>query len=255
MKALANLGLSLLLTGLVAVAVAVAIIPAATGTKPVTIEANSMQRKLPLGSLVYIAPQPDYAVGDVVTYFQNGNTVTHEITHILPNPATGMLDGTVYETKGTENAEPDVNPLNREHVFGKVLYHTPYMGTVLKVLSAPVVIAFLCLLATGLYLLSPRKGKPLVQRELSFEEAKAELRQPTPGMELWAYNYDMNGDEDEFDGLTGHVEPQELSEDHGPFVLAPINTLPHLPGMVADEPVVPMTTMADDVSSQAQPVA
>lgn len=159
MKTLSSLGLSLMLAGLVATALAVALVPAVTGTRAVTIDRASMQAVLPVGSLAYVTQQDRYGIHDVVTYQWNGKTVTHEIVAIHPNPQTAALDGTWFRTQGTSNAEVDENPLNREDILGKVVYHTPYVGTALKVLGTPVVQVFLALLALGLYLLSSAKKK------------------------------------------------------------------------------------------------
>ncbi len=155
MRRLANAGLTVLLLGLVIVALAVAIVPGVTRTQAVTIDANSMQRVLPMGSLVYIAPQTAYTVGDIVTFRnQAGNTVTHQIVALEPNPATNIQDGSLYRTQGSENALPDDNPVRQDAIVGRVVYSIPVVGIGLKVVGTPVVEAFLALMAIGLYLLS-----------------------------------------------------------------------------------------------------
>jgi signal peptidase len=174
MARLANAGLSLLLTGLVVGALALAIIPAVTGTKAVTITANSMQQTLPLGTLVYIQPQEAYALGDVVTFPWNGTFVTHQLVGHPENPTNGDTDTTRWNTKGTNNTQPDPWTIRTEDIKGKVLYALPYGGTVLKVLSFPVVWAFLGLVALGLYLLTRSTSmKDKDTRDLIEEDARA----------------------------------------------------------------------------------
>lgn len=164
MKRAANLGLSVLLSGLVSVVIAAFAVPAATGTQAVSITANSMQQVLPLGSLVYIRAESFYRPGDWVTFRRNGTLITHEVVGYTENPANGDLDGTYLQTKGTNSPAPDPYPISRDSVVGKVIYHLPVMGIALKTLSAPVVMAFLALLTVGLYWLSGRHPRYLLNK-------------------------------------------------------------------------------------------
>jgi signal peptidase I len=184
MVRLANLGLGLILSGLMAVAFAVAIVPAASGTKTVTIDRSSMQRVLPQGSLAYVAPQSSYGIGDVITFSRNGQTITHQITALLPNPANNVIDGSVLQTKGTENAEPDPFTVSRDQVLGRVIYSLPVAGVAMKVIATPVVMAFLALLVCGLYLFTTSaKGNRTMDDTIRAEslpqpEAKADMPEP-----------------------------------------------------------------------------
>jgi signal peptidase len=172
-KRLANAGLTLMLSGLVAIALALAIVPAVTGTKAVTITANSMQQVLPLGTEVYIQPQATYRLGDYVTFPWNGTHVTHTLWANAINPATGRLSEDLWLTKGTNNPLPDTWTIRTEDIEGKVLYAIPYAGTALKVLSFPVVWAFLGLIALGFYLLTRSNTVKNDTRDLIEEDARA----------------------------------------------------------------------------------
>jgi signal peptidase I len=154
MRRIAGFGLLVLVAGLAAVAFSAAAVPALTGTQAITIDRNSMQAELPMGSVAYIQAQDAYAVGDVVTFRSNGQVVTHAILAYLPNPANGQLDGLWLQTQGSSNPEPDPIPLNRDQILGRVIASIPVMGIALKTLGTPVVQVFLVLLAIGLHLLS-----------------------------------------------------------------------------------------------------
>lgn len=158
-RALASLGLLVIVAGLGAAAVAVALVPAMNGTRAVTIDAPSMQRVLPMGSLVYIAKEPIYDIGMVVTYRHNGNTVTHEIVDWLPNPKNAVRDGWLLQTKGTENAQVDPYMITRDQIEGRVVSHIPWLGLLVRNLSALPTQIFIATLALALYLASrpPRR--------------------------------------------------------------------------------------------------
>lgn len=151
MRRLANLALGVLLGGMAVVALAVAAVPAADGTKAVTIDAPSMQRVIPMGSLAYVRDEPSYEVGEIVTYRVNGHTVTHEIVEWLPRPSDGIPDGSLLQTKGTENADPDPYTITRDQVVGRVVAHVPWIGLVVRNLGSLPSQVFLVTLALGLY--------------------------------------------------------------------------------------------------------
>lgn len=159
MKRAANVGLTVLLSGLVALLIAVVAIPAATGTQVVSITRNSMQEVIPFGSLIYVHPEKTYNPGDIVTFQWNGNLVTHEVIEWTPNPANAALDGSYLRTKGTSNAEPDPYVIAKDQIVGKVVAHVPVMGVVMKTLDNQSVRAFVALLALFLWWGTGRKPR------------------------------------------------------------------------------------------------
>lgn len=173
-----------MLSGLVVVALGLAIFPAATGTTPVSIKTNSMQAELPAGSLAYIRPQDAYELGDVVTFSVNGEFVTHKLVgHPDSQRQFGKPDLARWVTKGSSNAEPDPWTVPTEEIKGKVLYFIPWAGTALRVLSFPVVWAFLGLLALTFWLASRGPNNPMKENR-TMDENRDDIRQPDEAKKL-----------------------------------------------------------------------
>ncbi len=156
----ASLGLGILVSGLVAAVLAVAIVPAATGTRPVTIIRTSMQDSLPIGSLVYIRAEPEYHVGDFATFRMGSNIVTHELIEILPNPRNAAFDGTRWRTQGTANPTPDPWVVEKDAILGRAIFHVPGLGVLATILGSLNVQIFVILLGIGLYIASSRPPRP-----------------------------------------------------------------------------------------------
>jgi signal peptidase I len=177
-----SIALVLLLTVMGAIALAVVLIPAVTGTKVITIDRNSMQRVLPFGTLAYIEPAPSYDVGDIVTFTSGDKYVTHEIVALFPNPATAELDGSWVRTKGTENTDPD-EPISADRIVGRVIFHTPYAGIGLKTLGALPVQMFLVTLAVFLWWFGSEPSR--TQRRITeMKRQRDEANMPPPQRRL-----------------------------------------------------------------------
>ena len=116
-----------------------------------TVLTPSMQREIPKGSLI-IVRQTDpkkLKIGDTITYMKNADiSVTHKIIDIYKDREnSGAL---MFRTKGTENANPDKEPVNEANIVGKVIFTVPALGTVITYLRTniyiTVVILGLCLI-------------------------------------------------------------------------------------------------------------
>lgn len=176
MRRLANACLTLLmLLGLVVIAT-VTLVPAITGTQAITIDRASMQRDLAQGSLALIKRLEVYQLHDIVTYQHNGNTVTHEIVELLPNPANAKKDGLWLQTKGTENAENDPFIINKSQVLGKVETSIPVAGMVLNWIGYQTTQMFLILLAISLFWI----GRPLENATQRMKRRLTTYAAPTP---------------------------------------------------------------------------
>lgn len=105
------------------------------------VQSGSMEPNIPVGSVVFVQPADDYAVGDVVTYGPDTQTevpTTHRIT------ATSSENGqTVYTTKGDANDSPDPGPVSEDEIIGAVLFDIPYLGYVLDFARQPIGFVFL----------------------------------------------------------------------------------------------------------------
>lgn len=117
---------SVLLLAVLALAIALAVVPRVLGGEALTVLTGSMQPTYSPGDVVVSVPQDSYAVGDVVT-FQPVSGDPTLITHRIVAVQLGGPEGTSYVTRGDANGADD-DPIKAEQVMGEVLYHVPYVG-------------------------------------------------------------------------------------------------------------------------------
>ena len=88
-------------------------------------ESGSMQPKIQTGSVVLDQKNSNYAVGNIVTYQlpNSQGSITHRIIK-----AVSINGITEYTLKGDANSSPDVYPVPKSMIFGKVDYSIPYIG-------------------------------------------------------------------------------------------------------------------------------
>ncbi len=173
-----GLGLSAGLLGLLAlIGALVIVIPAVTGSTPMTILTGSMQPTYPPGTLIIVKPidTADIRIGDPITYqIESGKpaVVTHRVI------AIATTDGdTTFTTQGDNNTAADAKPVQPLQVRGTVWYAVPYIGYVNTIvngdnrswivpLSAVALFAYAgWMLASGIWQ-SMRRRKRIRQREL-----------------------------------------------------------------------------------------
>ncbi|MDR3359184.1 MAG: signal peptidase I, partial [Bifidobacteriaceae bacterium] len=120
-----------LLIGLVLLAGAVAVVPAVTGGKALTVLSGSMEPAFSPGDLIVVAGVKnamDLKVGDIITYMPNpgeSDLITHRI---IGKGASGEGE-IMFTTQGDDNPAPD-EPVLAKQVRGKYLFHIPYLGYV-----------------------------------------------------------------------------------------------------------------------------
>ncbi|QOD44846.1 signal peptidase I [Clavibacter zhangzhiyongii] len=121
-----SVGILLVVIGLAAVLL---VVPKVSGSVPLTILTQSMEPRLPPGTLIVVRPvdTDDLQVGDVATYqIRSGEpaVITHRITAIASES-----DGTrSFTFKGDNNAEPDSKPVTAAQIQGEVWYSVPLVG-------------------------------------------------------------------------------------------------------------------------------
>jgi signal peptidase len=108
---------------LLLIAVAATFLPVKGNYKLFTVQSGSMEPAVKLGSLIFVHSVPQYQVGDVVTFKNGKNTVTHRVVE-------KKMDGgeVVYLTKGDANKEADPEEVAAANVLGKTFFVLPYVG-------------------------------------------------------------------------------------------------------------------------------
>ena len=89
----------------------------------------SMGGALPVGSLALAIPQPEYFVGDIVTFKvpNSGELLTHRVVEV--EDVGGQQ---VFKTQGDANNVADDWGLVDDDIVGKVVFHLPYLGYLLR---------------------------------------------------------------------------------------------------------------------------
>ncbi|QEW01976.1 signal peptidase I [Microbacterium lushaniae] len=137
---------------MLAVAAAVIGLPALAGGSAMTVLTQSMEPRLPPGTLVVIRPtDPDeIRVGDVITYqIRSGEAavVSHRV--VSKTYENGEL---TFITKGDNNPDNDPEPVQAVQIRGTLWYSLPLLGWVNSVLNGPNRVIVLAVVAGGLFL-------------------------------------------------------------------------------------------------------
>ena len=109
-----------------------------------TVVSHSMQDEIPKGSFILVKSidSQELAIGDVITYMRDRNTsITHKIVDIYENYNNSGTRG--FQTKGVNNANPDVDVVHGSTIVGKVLFVLPAVGELMAYLAANVYIVFI----------------------------------------------------------------------------------------------------------------
>lgn len=100
-------------------------LPITGNIKLLSVLSGSMEPKIHTGSLIFIKPEGEYNVGDVVTRITDEKNVT--ITHRIIEKE--IVEGkTIFNTKGDANNVADNEKIYSEMIIGKVMINIPYLG-------------------------------------------------------------------------------------------------------------------------------
>lgn len=94
-------------------------IPSVLGFTPVYVLSGSMEPVCSAGDLILIHPSPAYEPGDVVTFQEEGELITHRI---IAETKEG------FWVQGDANNVRDEKPVKSESVIGKVVLILPGVG-------------------------------------------------------------------------------------------------------------------------------
>ena len=105
---------------------------------------RSMQSEIPQGSLVFTqkVPSNEIKAGDVITFLRSDEQyVTHEVIAVMPDfDGRGSLG---FQTKGTDNIDPDPDIVGANNVAGVVKLHISGLGFTLSYIKDNIKYVFL----------------------------------------------------------------------------------------------------------------
>ena len=131
-------------------------IPSVFGYSVLIVASPSMTGAIEAGDAIIIKNSDSYAVGDVITYFPEGESfsVTHRIVR---------MEGDKFYTKGDANQSEDSDPVLIEQIVGKVAVKLDKVGYFIEWLKSPVGIifaaTFIVLLILIIVIEDKRRGK------------------------------------------------------------------------------------------------
>ena len=96
-------------------------IPSVFGYSPVYVLSGSMEPTFSAGDMIIIHPRSQYEPGDVVTFYSEGELVTHRIT-------AESLEG--FTVKGDANNVPDEELVRPSDIVGKQVLVLPRIGSI-----------------------------------------------------------------------------------------------------------------------------
>ena len=85
--------------------------------------------------------------GDIVTFKQNGETITHRIVQI-----DDIEDGKLYITKGDNNNVQDEQGLRFDQIEGKLVIKIPQLGKMVASFKNGIIIVLVLLISAIIYL-------------------------------------------------------------------------------------------------------
>ena len=98
-------------------------VPSIFGYSSLMVATGSMSGTIEEGDLIIIKNTGDYEIGDIVTFFQDGDTIptTHRIINID--------DDGLWITRGDANNSKDGRSISSDEIIGEWVMTIPYVGT------------------------------------------------------------------------------------------------------------------------------
>lgn len=110
------------------------------GYKSYIIKTNSMEPTISIDDVIITKKldKENIKLGDVITFLQNGEVITHRITKIDENGE--------YTTKGDNNNIEDTFKITYDNIEGKHILTIPYFGKIVQVLDNKIVFLVITLI-------------------------------------------------------------------------------------------------------------
>ena len=148
------------------------VLPMPFGYGGAVVLSGSMEPTIMVDELIIVKAEDSYDVGDVVVYQNGSMMVVHRIMD---------MDGETVITRGDANNMDD-SPVELARIKGKVIYHIPKVGSVVRILKTPVATLILIVAAVLSVELPYQKDKEKKDEEL--ERIKEEIRRLKEEQEL-----------------------------------------------------------------------
>ena len=129
--------------------IAVIFAPKLFSIEPMVVVSGSMEPSYMKGSLLYVKED----TGDAITFYRNGELVTHRVVEINTDEKT-------YTTKGDANQVNDVQPVAWSDVVGVPVFDVPVLGypaSFLGTSQGKFVFIVLLIIFTGITVLTDKK--------------------------------------------------------------------------------------------------
>lgn len=113
------------------------------GYKAYIVNTNSMEPTIKVGDIVIIKKVKAEKLnqGDVITFIQEGEVITHRITKIETEEKS-----TQYVTKGDNNNTEDTLKIKYEDIIGKEILTIPQLGKAMQLLDSKIILLIIILI-------------------------------------------------------------------------------------------------------------
>ena len=113
------------------------------GYKAYIVNTNSMEPTIEVGDIVIIKKVKAEKLnqGDVITFTQEGEVITHRITKIETEEKS-----TQYVTKGDNNNTEDTLKIKYEYIIGKEILTIPQLGKAMQLLDSKIILLIIILI-------------------------------------------------------------------------------------------------------------
>ena len=102
-------------------------VPSIFGYSSLMVATGSMSGTIEEGDLIIIKDTGDYKIGDIVTFFQDGDTIP--TTHRIINKEYDEKGNVLWITKGDANNSKDGRSISSDEIIGEWVMTIPYVGT------------------------------------------------------------------------------------------------------------------------------
>jgi len=148
-KIISNLTSAIIIV--VAVLILISVFPVTGDHKILVVKSGSMEPAIHTGSVVFVSPQEEYKINDIITFAGRGgeeNSITHRVVEI--EDANGKKS---FVTKGDANNAEDENKITPDKIIGKVLFSVPYAGYLVVAAKQPLGFTLLIIIPAGLIII------------------------------------------------------------------------------------------------------